>query len=149
MSSEEMERISDDVVAGFIESRFEAIYGDELALRLERSRETLPEKVFLAPVRDAVNEGQRLYRKAQPDKAVEVLQAAAVMLEQRKSLLRSPQHAVDLYLNLGLSQLSKGDRSQAERSFAEVVRIDPNRVLDSVNYSPKLMAARVCSPIAS
>ena len=141
LSSEEMERISDDVVAGFIESRFEAIYGDELALRLERSRETLPEKVFLAPVRDAVNEGQRLYRKAQPDKAVEVLQAAAVMLEQRKSLLRSPQLAVDLYLNLGLSQLSKGDRSQAERSFAEVVRIDPNRVLDSVNYSPKLMAA--------
>lgn len=139
--AEALQRLSDDLIEGFIVSRLEPIHGEDLAVRIERSREVLPERVFLEPVRRAVDEGRQLYRQAQPERAATILQTAINTLEARRALLRSPQLAVDLFLNLGLAQLNLGQRSQAERSFEEVVRIDPNRILDDLNYSPKIVEA--------
>ena len=142
--------ISDEVVAGFITSSLSPLHGDDLARRIEQVREVIPERVFLSPVREAVAKGKKLYQRANPEEAVSVLQQAVPLLEARKEFLRSPQLAVELYLHLGLAQLNLGRRSQAERSFETVALIDPSRVLDELNYSPKVIEAfeRVRSRVA-
>ncbi|MEE2830656.1 MAG: PEGA domain-containing protein [Myxococcota bacterium] len=136
-----LSRMTDDLVAGFMLSRFSPLYGDELSGRLETIRDSLPERIFLEPIRKAVDEGRNRYQQAQPDVAVRVLQQAAEDLKGREQFLRSPSLPVELHLLLGLAQLSLGQRSDAEAAFGEVVRIDPNRVLDSLNYPPKVVEA--------
>jgi hypothetical protein len=133
--------LADELVAGFMTSSLEPLHGAALAGRLAQVREVLPERVFLWPVREAVAEGKELYRRANPEKAVAVLSAVLPLLEAHRDFLRSPQLAVELYLHLGLAQLNLGKTVEAERSFEQVARIDPNRVLDDLNYSPKLVDA--------
>jgi tetratricopeptide (TPR) repeat protein len=140
-SRETLSLIGDELVAGFMTSSLVPLHGAALASRIAQVREVLPERVFLSPVREAVARGKKLYQRANPEEAVAVLQAVVPLLESHRDFLRSPQLAVELYLHLGLAQLNLGQRSQAERSFEQVARIDPNRVLDDLNYSPKLVDA--------
>jgi len=133
--------LADELVAGFMTSSLRPLHGAALAGRIAQVREVLPERVFLSPVREAVAEGKELYLKANPEKAVAVLSAVLPLLEAHRNFLRSPQLAVELYLHLGLAQLNLGKRVEAERSFEQVARIAPNRVLDDMNYSPKLVDA--------
>jgi len=140
-SPETLGLISDELVAGFMTSSLDPLHGEALARRLAQVREVIPERVFLAPVREAVNRGKKLYQRANPEEAVAVLEAVIPLLEARRDFLRSPQLSTELYLHLGLAQLNLGQRSQAERSFERVAQIDPNRVLDDINYSPKLIEA--------
>ena len=138
--AEFLRAISGELIAGFMESDLLPLHGAELNERLDSVRDILPERVFLSPVRDAVRSGQRLYRDAQPEEAAALLRAAVPQLEAGRSFLRSPQLAVDLYLNLGLVELNLGNSAAAESAFAQVVRMDPGRVLDDLNYSPRIVA---------
>jgi len=138
---ETLSLLADELVAGFMTSDLEPLHGAALASRIAQVREVLPERVFLSPVREAVAKGKQLYQRANPEEAVAVLEAVLPLLEAHRDFLRSPQLAVELYLHLGLAQLNLGQQSEAELSFEQVARIDPNRVLDDMNYSPKLVEA--------
>jgi len=140
-ANETLENLTNELVAGFMTSTLEPLHGPALADRLAQVREVLPERVFLSPVREAVAKGKKLYQRAEPEAAVKLLSAARPLLEAHRSFLRNPQLAVDLYLHLGLAQLNLGQQAEAERSFEQVARIDPNWVLDDLNYSPKLVEA--------
>ncbi|MCP4868217.1 MAG: PEGA domain-containing protein [Proteobacteria bacterium] len=136
---EALVQMSDDMVAGFKTAGLEVVHGEELRNRLFGSRETLVENVFLEPVRSAFDEGRILYEKAQPDGAVQALARAEQALDGVEHFVRDPRLSVDVQLYLGLAHLSLGNEDDARQAFSEVVRMDPNRVLDTLEYPPKIV----------
>lgn len=132
-------QMADDMVAGFKTSGLDVVHGDDLRNRLFGSRETLVENVFLQPVRSAFDEGRILYEKAQPDGAVQALARAEQALDGVEHFVRDPRLSVDVQLYLGLAHLSLGKEDDARQAFSEVVRMDPNRVLDTLEYPPKIV----------
>jgi len=137
--SEALLQMSEDMVAGFKTAGLEVVHGEDLRNRLFGSRETLVENVFLDPVRSAFDEGRILYEKAQPEASVEALARAEEALEGVEQFLRDPRLSVDVQLYLGLAHLSLGNEDDARQAFSEVVRMDPNRVLDTLEYPPKIV----------
>ncbi len=138
-SREELFAMAQDMVAGFKTAGLQVVHGDDLRNRLFGQREQLVEHVFLDPVQSAFDEGRILYEKAQPDQAVAALTRAEGALDGVEQFVRDPRLSVDVQLYLGLAHLSLGNEDDARLAFSEVVRMDPNRVLDTLEYPPKIV----------
>ncbi len=138
-SEEDLEAITADVVAGFKTAGFEVIHGSELRNRLASAREAIVDKVYLEPVRSSFDEGRLLYEKAQPEQAIVALSRAEAQLEGAEEFLRDPRLTVGVQLYLGLCHISLGYEEEARLAFGEVVRMDPDRILDSLDYPPRIV----------
>ena len=138
-TDEDLEAITKDIVAGFKTAGFEVIHGPELRNRLASARESVVDKVYLEPVRSSFDEGRILYEKAQPDEAIVALSRAEAQLEGAEEFLRDPRLTVGVQLYLGLCHISLGHEDAARRAFAEVIRMDPDRVLDTLDYPPRIV----------
>jgi hypothetical protein len=136
----ELDEIADAIVIGFKTAGFEVIHDDEVRNRLYAARESVVDKVFLEPVRQSFEEGRVLYEKAQPDAAILALTRAEAELEGAEEFLRDPRLTVDVQLYLGLAHVSLGHEDDARLAFGEVVRMDPNRVLDTLDYPPRIVS---------
>lgn len=131
--------LGDDLVRGFADAGLEVRSGQAVGTMLEPERDRLLERVYLSPVTRAFDEGRVLYEKAQPDQAIEALERAQAALLESDEFLRDARLRVDVPLYLGLSWFALGEGARAEPAFAEVVRADPARVLDSLDYPPNIV----------
>jgi hypothetical protein len=138
-TAEELEAITADIVAGFKTAGFEVIHGSDLRNRLSSARESIVDEVYLEPVRSSFDEGRILYEKAQPEQAIVALSRAEAQLEGAEEFLRDPRLTVGVQLYLGLSHISLGHEDAARMAFSEVVRMDPDRVLDTLDYPPRIV----------
>ncbi len=138
-SAEDLELISEALVAGFKTAGMEVVHGEDLRARLFGTREQLIDKVYLEPVRQSFDEGRILYEKAQPDVAIDALARAEAALEGVEEFVRDARLSVDVQLYLGLCHISLGDSDSARAAFAEVVRMDPDRILDTFEYPPRIV----------
>lgn len=136
---EDLASLDEALVAGFKTAGMDVVHGADLRARLVGTREHLIDKVYLEPVRQAFDEGRILYEKAQPDVAIEALSRAEVALDGVEEFIRDPRLSVDVQLYLGLCHISLGDSEAARVAFAEVVRMDPNRILDTFEYPPRIV----------
>lgn len=136
---EDIEAITSDIVAGFKTAGYEVIHGTELRNRLFSARESIVDKVYLEPVRSSFDEGRLLYEKAQPEQAIVALARAEAQLEGAEEFLRDPRLTVGVQLYLGLCHISLGHEDDARLAFGEVVRMDPDRVLDTLDYPPRIV----------
>ncbi len=131
--------LSEDLAAGFAAAGLDVRSGEPLSALLRPERDRLLERVHLAPVNRAFDEGRILYEKAQPEQAIAALDRAAEALEEAGEFLNDGRLNIDVPLYLGLSWIALGQLDKAEPAFADVVRADPDRVLDSLDYPPNIV----------
>lgn len=115
------------------------LYGSVLGELLAPSRARIVEAVFLEPAIRAYEEGRILYGNAQPDLAVAAFQRARDELEGVEEFVTDPRLMVEAPLLRGLAHLAMGEEGLARRAFQVVVRRDPNRVLDPLQYPPRFV----------
>ncbi|MBL8614522.1 MAG: hypothetical protein JNM72_02825 [Deltaproteobacteria bacterium] len=114
----------------------------ELTQRALAGREDLVlEGAFLGPGRARLAEGRVLYERAEFEAAVAPLQEAVADLSNATLRTRDNKDLLDSLLLLGLTQYSLGEEAEARAAWSGLVRLDPARQLDSVNYPPKVVAA--------
>lgn len=135
----ELRALTDDLVAGFEEAGLDVRSGPAVGALLQPERDRILERVYLAPVTRAFEEGRILYEKAQPEQAIDALERAWAALQDSGEFLREGRLRVDVPLYLGLAWISLGEAERAEPAFADVVRADPARVLDSLDYPPNIV----------
>jgi hypothetical protein len=133
--------LSADLAAGFAAAGLDVRSGDALGALLRPERDRVLERVYLEPVTRAFEEGRILYEKAQPEQAVAALERAAAELADSGEFLREGRLRVDVPLYLGLSWIALGETDKASPAFADVVRADPDRVLDTLDYPPNIVEA--------
>jgi tetratricopeptide (TPR) repeat protein len=131
--------LTEDLVIGFKNAGFVVVHGEDLKQRTYAARDTILERVFVEAVRQAFEEGRILYEQAQLDLAVDALRRAESAASGVSEFLRDPRLTVDVQLYIGLAQISMGQDDAAREAFGEVVRMDPNRVLDSLDYPPRIV----------
>ncbi len=107
--------LSADLAAGFAAAGLDVRSGDALGALLRPERDRVLERVYLEPVTRAFEEGRILYEKAQPEQAVAALERAAAELADSGEFLREGR--------------------------LRVVRADPDRVLDTLDYPPNIVEA--------
>lgn len=137
---EELRALAADLESA-LGSRFVAAGGDGLFARFLPARSQILDTVFLAPARDALREGRIHYESARFDQAVEAFRRAESALAGNLEFVHDQRLLVDISLYLGLSYASMGARDDAREAFGEVVRLAPDRVLDTLEYPPKIVSA--------
>ncbi len=126
-----------EVVVGLSDAnRFEVVTGDALRARLEPKRDDILGEAFLGPARQAFEEGRVLYNQARPDEAIEAFDRAAAALDGNEEFLRDQRLVVEIALYRGLAFETRGKLKAARAAFADVVRLAPDRVLDTLEYPP-------------
>jgi len=129
-----------DLVAAVEAAGLVPVHGEPLSELLRPARQNVVDAVFLEPVSRAFEEGRVLYEQAQPELARGALERAAEAQLGVAEFVTDPRLSIDVSLYLGLVHLSLGDETAARAAFSEVVRRDPDRVLDSLDYPPKIVA---------
>ncbi|MEC8424789.1 MAG: hypothetical protein VX000_13490 [Myxococcota bacterium] len=109
----------------------------ELRARLAGREPLVIEGAFLGTGRDRLEEGRRLYDRAELEAAIPVLGEAADALTAGLAISPDTKDLVDALVLLGLSHLFSGDGDGASRVLERVAILDPVRELDPVNYPPK------------
>jgi tetratricopeptide (TPR) repeat protein len=120
--------------------RFVVVTGDEVRSRLEPKRGDILGKAYLGPARQAFEEGRVLYNQARPDEALEALDRATEALRDNEEFLRDQRLVVEIALHRGLTFEIRGDEDRAREAYTDVVRMAPDRVLDSLDYPPSTVA---------
>lgn len=136
---DELRALTEDLAAGFEAAGLTVRQGESLGALLRPDRDRILERVFLEPAVRSFEEGRILYEKAQPGSAIDALERAIAALEGNEEFLRDPRLRADVQLYLGLSHISLGAEGPAGDAFAEVVRADPERILDSLDYPPRII----------
>jgi hypothetical protein len=137
-SADELRTLTEDVVKGLTKAGLDVRSGSSLGALLRPERDRLLEGVYLAPVSRAFEEGRILYEKAQPEQAIDALERAWAALGDNAEFLKDGRLRVDVPLYLGLARISLGDSEGAAAAFADVVRADSAKVLDSLDYPPNI-----------
>ena len=139
---DELREISADLAAGFrIAARFTVVDEAQLLERFLPARSQVLDTVFLGPAVAALQEGRIHYESARFDQAVDAFRRAESALDGNLEFVRDQRLLVDIQLYLGLSSASMGARDDAQEAFGEVVRLAPDRVLDTLEYPPKIVSA--------
>jgi len=126
-----------DLVLGLSDGgRFEVVTGDTLRARLEPKRDDILQEAYLGPAQQAFEEGRVLYNQARPDEAIEAFDRAAAALDGNEEFLKDQRLAVDIAFHRGLAFETRGKLKAARAAFADVVRMAPDRVLDTLEYPP-------------
>jgi len=85
-----------------------------------------------------LSEGRVLFEHADLQAARDRVAEAIVAFEDNLGVSLDNRGLIDALLVQGNIALAMGDPSAASHAFKRVVRIDPNRVLDTVNHPPKV-----------
>lgn len=134
---EALKALHREMVVGLADTgRFEVITGDVLRRRLEPKRQDILDETFFGPARQAFEEGRVLYNQARPGEALDALERASKVISGNAEFLNDQRLAVDIALHRGLAFETKGDNKSAKAAFADVVRMAPDRVLDTLAYPP-------------
>jgi tetratricopeptide (TPR) repeat protein len=138
---EELRSLGKDVADGFrIAARYDVVDSAGLRERFLPARAQLVDAVFLGPATAALQEGRVQYESARFDAAVEAFRRAESALAGNLEFARDQRLLVDIQLYLGLAYASMGAREDAREAFGEVVRLAPDRVLDTLQYPPKIVS---------
>lgn len=130
-----------ELAEGFtVAQRFAVLDPDALASRFLPARAQLLSSVFLGPADAALQEGRIHYEGARFEQAIEALRRAEAALAGNLEFVTDQRLLVDTHLYLGLSYASIGARDDAREAFGEVVRLAPDRVLDTLEYPPKIVS---------
>jgi tetratricopeptide (TPR) repeat protein len=133
--------VDKSVFEGFkIAARYDVLSVEDLRERFMPARAQLLESVFLGAGRDAFQEGRIHYEAARFDQAIQALQRAESEVIGGTEFLHDQRLLVDVQLYIGLSYASMGQRDEAREAYGEVLRMAPDRVLDTLEYSPKIVA---------
>jgi|GEM_PF-2413050 len=140
-SDELLRTLTDDLADGFrIAARYDVVDAAVLAPRFLPAQAQIVESVFLGPANDALREGRLQYEGARFESAVEACRRAESSVAGHLEFVRDQRLLVDIQLFLGLSYASMGAKDDARDAFGEVVRLAPDRVLDSLEYPPKIVS---------
>jgi len=133
--------ITGDIAKGFLDAAsFDVFDADALSGRFLPARAQLMDAVFLGPADDALQEGRVQYESARFEQAIAAFRRAESAAANSLEFVRDQRLLVDIQLYLGLSYASMGSREEAQEAFGEVVRLAPDRVLDSLEYPPKIVS---------
>jgi len=86
-----------------------------------------------------LSEGRVLFEHADLESARDRVAEAIVSFESSLGVSMDNRGLIDALLVQGNIALAMGDSSAAAHAFKRVVRMDPNRVLDTVNHPPKVI----------
>lgn len=115
--------------------QFEVLRPDQVSSRLSGRESLVLEQAFLGPGEAAYDEGRVLYQRAEFEDAMATLERAVGLLREGLPVATDSKVLIDALLLQGLTHFSIGDDQPARAAFQEVVRLDPSRRLDPVNYS--------------
>ena len=121
--------------------RLDGLDGESTQKAMAGREDLVLEGAFLGPGRARLAEGRVLYERAEFEAAVAPLTEAVADLANATLRTRETKDLLDSLLLLGLAHYSLGDEAAAKATWSELVRLDPARQLDSVNYPPKVVAA--------
>ncbi len=97
------------------------------------------EGAFLGPGRRQLDEGRVLYERGEFDDAIPALEDAVASLEDGLPGARDVHELIDALLLLGLARFGSGDLEGSTAAYERVVVLEPQRELDPVNFSPKII----------
>ena len=139
--AETLQSVHQAILDGFkIAARYDVLPSPGLRERFLPARAQLLEAVFLGAGRDAFQEGRIHYEAARFDQAVDALRRAEAEVIAGTEFLHDQRLLVDVQLYLGLSYASMGQKDDAREAYGEVLRMAPDRVLDTLEYPPKIVA---------
>jgi hypothetical protein len=139
LDDEDLRSLHGDLVVAVEQAGLQPLAGEPLSELLRPARQAVVDAVFLEPVRRSFEEGRVLYEQAQPELARGALERAAEAEAEVAEFVTDPRLSVDVWLYQGLVAFSLGDDAGATEAFSEVVRRDPDRVLDSLDYPPNIV----------
>ena len=140
LTDEEAQQAAEDLISVIGDVRtLDPISPSGVRSRLSGKESLVVEGVFLAPGRAQLEEGRVLYERAEFEGALDVLQSAVRELESGLPGSGESKDLIDALLLLGLANASIGEMESARSAFRQLVIMDPDRELDSVNYPPKII----------
>lgn len=131
------DRIADSLAAT---GRFEPVRPSDVRTRLAGREALVLQRAFLGQGEIAFNEGRVLYQRAEFEDAMAALANAVSLLKEGQAVATDNKLLLDALLLQGLTHFSIGDNDPARVAFEELVRLDPSRRLDPVNYSTPTVA---------
>jgi len=138
---EMLEAVDRAILEGFkIAARYDVAPSDGMHDRFLPARAQLLEAVFLGAAGDAFQEGRIHYEAARFDQAIEALRRAESEVASGTEFLHDQRLLVDVQLTIGLSYASMGQKEEAREAYGEVLRMAPDRRLDTLEYPPKIVA---------
>ncbi len=111
----------------------------EVARRIEGRESLIVGDAFLGQARGLLDEGRVLYERASPDQAIPVLEEAVRAFNAAMAYTTENRSLIEALLLLGFANLVMGEEDTARRAFGRVVLMDPSRVLDEINYAPRIV----------
>jgi len=141
LSDEAAQQATDELISSMSGARMlDPISPSGVRSQLSGKESLVVEGVFLAPGRAQLEDGRVLYERADFEGALDVLQSAVRELESGLLGSGESKDLIDALLLLGLANASIGEMDSAQAAFEQLVIMDPDRELDSVNYPPKIIA---------
>ncbi len=138
---ETLAAIDKSVFEGFkIAARYNVLPTEDLRERFLPARGQLLESVFLGGARDAFQEGRIHYEAARFEQAIKAFRRAESEVAGSTEFLHDQRLIVDVQLYIGLAYASMGQKDDAREAYGEVLRMAPDRVLDTLEYSPKIVS---------
>jgi len=112
---------------------------DEVARRIDGREDIIVSDAFLGPAKALLDEGRVLYERASPDQAIPVLEDAVKAFNATMAYTTENRSLIEALLLLGFAHIVMGDEDTASRAFGRVVLMDPSRILDEINYAPRIV----------
>ena len=120
---------------------FTLVGPQEVQERLRGRGSRLVDDALQSRGREALGEGKVLFEHADLEAAAERIGSAIAMLEDAMAGATDARYLIDALLVQGNIGLAMGNTESAKVAYRRVVELDPDRVLDSVHHSPKVVAS--------
>jgi tetratricopeptide (TPR) repeat protein len=121
------------------DGRVTVVTHDEVAHRIDGRESLIVGDAFLGQARGLLDEGRVLYERASPDQAIPVLEEAVRAFNAAMAYTTENRSLIEALLLLGFANLVMGEEDTARRAFGRVVLMDPGRLLDEINYAPRIV----------
>jgi hypothetical protein len=118
---------------------FVVVEPDQVRVRLRGRGSRLVDEALQARGRDMLSEGRVLFDHADLESAKERIAGAVAILESAMAGSSDARHLIDALLVQGNIGLAMGNLDSARAAYKRVVQLDPDRILDSVHYPPKVV----------
>jgi len=91
-------------------------------------------------IEDELGVATVLYRDGRLEESIGALRAVIVKLNDLRDVQNRTLQLAEAHFHLGLAYLAMRDESAAVENFRQVAALDPDRVLDSEIYSPRVLS---------
>ena len=116
-----------------------ALAGEALQNALGGREELVLEAAFLGEGRRLLEDGRILYQQAQPDAALEVLEASAASLAEGMAVCTSVRDLWETWMLLGTSRQALGQEAGALEALSYAVALQNDRAPDPATYPPNIL----------